>query len=115
MSLPVFKIWGHGLGRILNHRPPIDCDVPAVLDALARSRGAIELNADPHRLDLPARWIPAARARGIPFVVSVDAHSTNGFGVLRHGVTQARRGGVRKDEVLNTLPAAQFAERVKPV
>jgi DNA polymerase (family X) len=115
MSLPVFKIWGHGLGRILNHRPPIDCDVPAVLDALARSRGAIELNADPHRLDLPASWIPAARARSLPFVISVDAHSTNGFGVLRHGVTLARRGGVRKSEVLNTLPPGEFAARVRPV
>jgi hypothetical protein len=47
-----------------------------VLDALAGSRGAIELNADPHRLDLPPAWIPAARERNIPFVVSVDAHST---------------------------------------
>jgi DNA polymerase (family 10) len=114
MSLPVFKIWGHGLGRILNHRPEIDCDVPAVLDALAGSRGAIELNADPHRLDLPAAWIPAARARGLPFVISVDAHSTRGFGVLRHGVTLARRGGVTKGEVLNTLPRDEFAARVKP-
>jgi DNA polymerase (family X) len=115
LSLPVFKIWGHALGRILDHRPPIDCDVPAVLDALARSRGAIELNADPHRLDLPPAWIPAARERGIPFVVSVDAHSTRGFDVLRYGVMMARRGGVRKREVLNTLDAEGFAARVRPV
>jgi DNA polymerase (family 10) len=115
MSLPVFKIWGHALGRILNHREPIDCDVPAVLDALARSRGAIELNADPHRLDLPPSWIPAARARGIPFVISVDAHSTNGFGVLRYGITMARRGGLRKTDVLNTAPAEAVVTRVKPV
>jgi DNA polymerase (family X) len=114
MSLPFFKIWGHGLGRILNHRPPIDCDVPAVLDALAKSRGAIELNADPHRLDLPAAWIPEARARGIPFVISVDAHSTQGFGVLRHGITLARRGGVRRSEVLNTRPPEQFQALVRP-
>ena len=96
MSLPMFKIWGHGLGRILNHRDAIDCDVPAVLDALAGSRGAIELNADPHRLDLPPEWIPAARERKIPFVISVDAHSTRGLGVLRYGVTMARRGGLRR-------------------
>jgi DNA polymerase (family 10) len=115
LSLPVFKIWGHGLGRILGHRPPVDCDVPAVLDALARSRGAIELNADPHRLDLPAAFIPAARERGIPFVISVDAHSTHGFGVLRHGVTQARRGGLSRADVLNTRPADEFAALVRPV
>jgi DNA polymerase (family 10) len=115
LSLPLFKIWGHALGRILNHRPPIDCDVEAVLDALAGSRGAIEINADPHRLDLPPAWIPAARARGLPFVISVDAHSTNGLGVLRYGVTMARRGGLRKREVLNTETAASFAARVRPV
>ena len=114
MSLPLFKIWGHGLGRILNHRDAIDCDVPAVLDALAGSRGAIELNSDPHRLDLPPEWIPAARERKIPFVISVDAHSTRGLGVLRYGALMARRGGLLRSEVLNTLPAERFAELVHP-
>ena len=114
MSLPVFKIWGHGLGRILNRRPPIDCDVVAVLDALAASRGAIELNADPHRLDLPAAWIPRARERGLSFVIAVDAHSVRGFDVLRYGVAQARRGGVLRSEVLNALPAEEFAGHVRP-
>jgi DNA polymerase (family 10) len=115
LELPLFKIWGHALGRILNHREPIDCDVPALLDVMARSPGAIELNADPHRLDLPPTWIPAARERSIPFVISVDAHSTAGFGVLRYGVTMARRGGLRRSEVLNTLSAERFATAVKPV
>ena len=89
--------------------------MPAVLDALASSPGAIELNADPHRLDLPPAWIPAARERRIPFVISVDAHSSQGFGVLRYGVIMARRGGVRRSEVLNTKPADDFATLVRPV
>jgi DNA polymerase (family 10) len=114
MSLPLFKIWGHALGRMLLARDPIDCDVPAVLDALAGSRGAIEINADPHRLDLPPEWIPPARERGLPFVVSVDAHSTQGMAVLPLGVGMARRGGLRRHEVLNALPAAEFAARVRP-
>jgi len=114
MSLPIFKIWGHGLGRILNHRDAIDCDVPAVLDALAGSRGAIELNSDPHRLDLPPEWIPAARERKIPFVISVDAHSTRGLGVLRYGALMARRGGLRRSEVLNSESPERFAALVSP-
>jgi len=114
LSYPLFKIWGHPLGRILNHRDAIDCDLRVVLDALAQARGAIEINADPHRLDLPPAWIPAARERGIPLVISVDAHSTRGFGVLQYGVTMARRGAVRAREVLNTLPADSFARSVKP-
>jgi DNA polymerase (family 10) len=115
MKLPIFKIWGHALGRILNHRAPIDCDVLAVLDALAGARGAVEINADPQRLDLPPAWIPAARERGLSFVISADAHSTRGLGVLRYGVTMARRGGVRKNDVLNTRDAAGFAAAVRPV
>ena len=114
MQLPVFKIWGHALGRLLLRRPPIDCDVPAVLDALAGSRGAIEINGDPHRLDLPPAWIAEARARGIAFVLSVDAHSTDGLSVLPYAVTMARRGGLRRREVLNTLDAEAFRARVRP-
>ncbi|HYP89647.1 MAG TPA: PHP domain-containing protein [Polyangiaceae bacterium] len=114
LSLPLFKIWGHPLGRIINHRPPIDCDVLELLDTLAEAPGAIELNADPHRLDLPPAWIPAARERGLRFVISVDAHSTRGFGVLDNGIDLARRGGVRTGEVLNTLGAEEFARAVRP-
>lgn len=115
LSTPVFKIWGHPLGRILRHREPIDCELPVVLDALAASRGAIEINADPHRLDLPPEWLPAARARHIPLVISVDAHSVRGLGVARYGVLMARRGGVHRQEVLNALPAEDFCRIVRPV
>jgi DNA polymerase (family 10) len=114
MKLPIFKIWGHALGRILLSRDPIRCDVRRVLDALAESHGAVEINSDPHRLDLAPEWIPHARERGIPFVVSVDAHSTRGLSVLPFGVTMARRGRVRQCEVLNTLGPAAFAARVRP-
>jgi DNA polymerase (family X) len=114
MSLPLFKIWGHALGRLLLQRDPIDCDVDTVLAALASSRGAIELNGDPYRLDLPPAWIPAARALKIPFVLSVDAHSTQGLGALHYSLAMARRGALHKSEVLNTLSAASFLERVRP-
>ena len=114
MRVPVFKIWGHALGRMLLHRDPIDCDVEAILDALAESPGAIELNGDPHRLDLPPEWIPHARARNIPFVLSSDAHSTTGLGAVEYAVMMARRGALTPSEVLNTLPAREFIQRVKP-
>lgn len=115
LSTPVFKIWGHPLGRILRHREPIDCDLPAVLDALAASRGAIEINADPHRLDLPPEWLPAVRARNIPLVISVDAHSVRGLGVASYGALMARRGGVQRHEVLNARTAEDFCRIVRPL
>jgi DNA polymerase (family 10) len=114
MRHPRFKIWGHGLGRMIGRRDPVDCDVERVLDAAAASRVAIEINADPHRLDLPPRWVRAARERGIPLVVSVDAHSVGGMSVLPFGIGIARRAGVKKDEVLNTRGVEEFRESVKP-
>jgi DNA polymerase (family 10) len=114
MQLPVFKIWGHALGRLLLSRDPIDCDVERVFDALKTAPGAIEISGDRHRLDLPPALIPLARARGIPFVISVDAHSTEGLKSLDLGVKMARRGGVRRHEVLNALEPAAFAAAVRP-
>ena len=114
MSLPVFKIWGHALGRLLLEREPFDCRVEEVLDALARSRGAVEVNGDPHRMELEPRFLRLARARGIPVVLSVDAHSTAALGHLRYAAATARRGWVRRGEVLNCLPAGDFARAVRP-
>lgn len=114
MSLPLFKIWGHALGRLLLERDPYACRVDEVLDALAASRGAIELNGDPHRLDPEARWLRAATARRIPIVLSVDAHSVADLGHVRYAVGAARRGWVTRREVLNALPADEFAKAVRP-
>ena len=114
MSWPCFKVWGHALGRLLLSRPPIECRVEEVLDAIAGSPAAIEINGDPRRLDLPPRWIPAARERGIRFVVSTDAHSVSDLANLQYGVAMARRGGVRRQEVLNTLEVEAFRPAVSP-
>jgi DNA polymerase (family 10) len=114
MSWPVFKIWGHGTGRLLGERPPYPVRVEEVLDALARSRGAVEVNGDPQRLDLEPRHVRLARDRGVPVVLSVDAHSTAALGYLRFAVATARRGWVRRADVLNTRPAEAFARAVKP-
>lgn len=115
MRQPLFKIWGHALGRLLLRRDPIACDVERVLDVVAESRAAIEINGDPHRLDLEPRWIRAARARGIRFVISTDAHATSELDNVRYGVAMARRGGLRRRDVLNTASAESFAAAVRPV
>lgn len=114
LSLPVFKIWGHPLGRLLQSRPPFECDMEEILDVIAESRCAIEVNGDPHRLDLAPNWIRAARARGISFVVSTDAHSTAAMNYLFFGVAMARRGWLEPGEVLNTLDTDAFMRAVHP-
>jgi DNA polymerase (family 10) len=113
MRAPVFKIWGHPLGRLVTSRPPIPCRVEEVLDALAASRGAIEINGDPHRLDLEPRW--SRLARELRFVLSVDAHATGELDNARYAVGLARRAGLRCEDVLNTLAPDDFARAVRPL
>ena len=114
MRHPVGKIWGHALGRYVLTRPPVACDVERVLDAAAESGTAIEINGDPHRLDLEPRWIRAAHERGLRFVVSSDAHSTSALANFRWGVAMARRGWVRRSQVLNARPVDEFRAAVRP-
>ncbi|MFN2515782.1 MAG: PHP domain-containing protein [Pyrinomonadaceae bacterium] len=115
MKQPVFKIWGHALGRLIERRPPFECDVERILDVIADSRAAIEVNGDPWRLDMEPRWIREARKRKIKFVISVDAHSTGALNNLKYGVGIARRGWVRRREVLNALGTIQFQKAVRPL
>ena len=114
MKQPRFKIWGHALGRLVLKREPFKCRVEEVLEAAAESKVAVEVNGDPYRLDMEPRWLRQARARGLQFVVSVDAHSTGNLHNLPFGIHTARRGGLRRKDVLNTLPWKEFTEKVKP-
>jgi DNA polymerase (family 10) len=114
MRQPVFKIWGHALGRLIQRRPPFDCDIERILDVIAESRAAIEVNGSPYRLDMEPRWIREARRRKIKFVISVDAHSMSELNYLQYGVGTARRGWLRRGEVLNTLEVKAFEKAVKP-
>jgi DNA polymerase (family X) len=111
---PCFKIWGHPFGRMLLRRDPVACRFDDVLDAIEDSAVAIELNGDPHRLDMdPTRARVAAR-RGARFVLSSDAHSTTGLGNIEYAVAMARRARLRRSDVLNTLETGEFAEIVRP-
>ncbi|HEU4714335.1 MAG TPA: PHP domain-containing protein [Pyrinomonadaceae bacterium] len=115
MRQPVFKIWGHALGRLIERRPAFDCDVPRILDVIAESKAAIEINGDPYRLDMEPRWVREARKRKIKFLISVDAHSVGAMNNVKYGVAMARRGWVRRGEVLNALAPAAFKKAVRPV
>jgi len=115
MRQPVFKIWGHALGRLIQRRPAFECDVERILDVIAESKAAIEINGDPYRLDMEPRWVREARKRKIKFVISVDAHSAGALYNVKYGVGMARRGWVRRDEVLNTLGVKTFINAVRPV
>lgn len=115
MRQPFFKIWGHALGRLVLRRDPIAVRIDEVFDAIAEGKAAIEINGDPYRLDLDPINARRAAARGIPFVLSSDAHSVRGISAVRWAVAMARRARIRKRQVLNALPPAELAERIRPL
>jgi DNA polymerase (family X) len=114
MRQPYFKIWGHALGRMVLRRDPIDVRLDDVLDVVAESPAAIEINGDPHRLDLAPGHARDAARRGIKFVLSCDAHSTRGLDAVRFAVAMARRARIRRRDVLNALPPEELMEAIRP-
>jgi len=115
MKQPFFKIWGHALGRLVLRRDPIAVRLDEVFDAIAEGRAAIEINGDPYRLDLDPINARRAAARGIPFVLSSDAHSIRGISAVRWAVAMARRARIRKRQVLNALAPDELAARIRPL
>ena len=98
-------ILAHPTGRRINRREPFDIDVESVLEAAAELDVAVELNANPNRLDLNDVHVHRAKELGVPVVISTDAHAPRGLHDMRFGVDQARRGWLESSDVLNTRSA----------
>ncbi|MGD1000748.1 MAG: DNA polymerase/3'-5' exonuclease PolX [Candidatus Brocadiia bacterium] len=92
---------GHLTGRLLGRREGYAVDVEAVLKAAARNGTAIELNANPLRLDLTDQACRRAKELGVQVVINTDAHSTEDLQLMRYGVATAQRGWLEKSNVLN--------------
>ena len=83
---PHLTVLGHPTGRLLLTREAYAIDMHAVIERAGEVNAAIELNADPHRLDLDWRLCRVARERGVRIEIGPDAHS-----VARTGQHAARR------------------------
>jgi DNA polymerase (family 10) len=105
---PHTTILGHMTGRQLLRRPGYDVDVETVLTACARHGVAVEINANPWRLDLDWRWHRRALELDCMLSVNPDAHSTDEIDLTHWGVEMARKGGVPAARVLNCLSLAAF-------
>ncbi|HUF76719.1 MAG TPA: DNA polymerase/3'-5' exonuclease PolX, partial [Longimicrobiales bacterium] len=108
MAHPGVDILAHPTGRQLGRRDAFELDVEAVLEAAAELSVAVELNANPRRLDLSDVHVQRAKELGVPVVISTDAHSPGELDNMRYGVDQARRGWLGAADVLNTRSAASF-------
>ncbi|MEU6339665.1 DNA polymerase/3'-5' exonuclease PolX [Streptomyces sp. NPDC046977] len=105
---PHVNIIGHPTTRLLGRRPAVDADFDEVFAACARTGTALEVNAQPDRLDLGDELILRARRHGVRFAVDSDAHSTLHLDFMRYGVGTAQRGRLTKDDVINTWPLTRL-------
>jgi DNA polymerase (family 10) len=108
MDNPHLTILGHPTGRLLLSRDPYPIDLEQVFRKAAAQRIALEINADPHRLDLDWRRLRRAQELGVKISIGADAHSRAGVEYMRYGVGMARKGWLSREDVLNTSNADDF-------
>jgi DNA polymerase (family 10) len=114
MDSPHMTILAHPTGRLLLSRKPYDLDLDAVFEKAAAVGVAVEINADPHRMDLDWRHVKRAKERGVTIAIGPDAHSPASLAWTGRGVAMARKGWLEAADVLNTRDAegiVAFARR----
>lgn len=105
---PFTKVLGHPTGRLLLSRPSYELDLKKVIDACSANNVAIEINANPHRLDLDWRMIFYAREKGCLFSINPDAHSTEDILLIKYGIMIAQKTGLKCEEVINCFSFNNF-------
>ncbi|HET7423592.1 MAG TPA: DNA polymerase/3'-5' exonuclease PolX [Gemmatimonadales bacterium] len=108
MDNPHLTIIGHPTGRLLLSRDPYGVDLDAVIEKAAATGVALEINADPHRLDLDWRVLQRVRAAGAMVSIGADAHNVAGIGHVDYGVAMARKGWLGPDDILNARAVDGF-------
>ena len=104
---PYTDILGHLTGRLLLTRPGFSLDMERVLDACAANRVAVEINANPQRLDIDWRHIKRGKDKGVKFVIGPDAHRVEGLDDVDYGLGIARKGWLEPGDLLNTMSARE--------
>jgi len=113
MDNPYVNCIGHPSGRLIGQREAMDLDIAAVINHAAHTHTALEVNANPWRLDLKDIHCRMAIEAGVKLAIGTDAHSTQGLGLMGYGVATAGRGWATKSDVLNTLPLAKLKSWIK--
>jgi len=105
-------ILGHPTGRLIQEREEMKLDMERIMDTAAEQNVFMEINSNPHRLDLKPEFIRLAKQKGVMCVISTDAHNTAELTNQKYGLFQARRGWLEKDDVLNTLEIDDLLEKL---
>lgn len=110
---PYLTVLGHMTGRLLLGRNGYEVDLDEIIKIAARNKKVIEINSNPHRLDIDWRNIKKAKDAGIKFSINPDAHSKSGLSDFIYGVFIARKGWLTKDDLLNTMSVDQVKKFLK--
>ncbi len=113
MNNPHVRTIAHPTGRILNRREPYAVNVSKVIEEAAATNTALELNSYVDRLDLSVPYLREAVCAGVSLTIDTDAHDEGALGMMRFGVSQARRAWVEKESVVNCLPWVGFEKYLK--
>ncbi len=113
MDNPYVNCIAHPTGRLIGQREPMDIDIAAVIKHAAQTHTALEINANPWRLDLKDTHCKMAVEAKAILVIGTDSHSTADFSLIDFGVATAARGWATKSDILNTLSPAQVQSWVK--
>lgn len=110
---PHVTVLGHPTGRLLLTREPYALDIDAVLEKAATVGVAVELNADPYRLDLDWHHCQRAKQRGCTIAIGPDAHSVRGLDAVEGGIDVARKGWLEPRDVLNSRRVDEVVRRAR--
>lgn len=108
---PATTLLGHPTGRLLLMRKGYELDMEVVLDTAKANNKAIEINANPYRLDLSAEHAALAEAWGVHIAINTDAHNMDDLGYMRYGLQISRRAGLQASSVVNALSLQEFCQR----
>lgn len=106
---PYTTMLGHPTGRLLLARKGYPINHALIIDACAANKVAIEINANPLRLDLDWRWIDYALNKGVYLSINPDAHKKEGYHDMKYGVMVAQKGSLSKEFCLNAFDKEQLA------
>ncbi len=107
LAHPAVTMLGHATGRLLLRRDPYEVDMDAVIETAAQHGKIIEINSHPYRLDMDWRLWQQARSLGVQCSINPDAHSVEDLQSLAIGIGVARKGWLRKQDVVNCLTVKQ--------
>jgi DNA polymerase (family 10) len=100
---------------LIGRREAYEVDLDAVIQAAAEHGKILELNANPHRLDLNDAHCSAAKNAGVMIVINTDSHDPGSLSQIRFGITQAKRAGLEAKDVLNTLTYKRLITKLKKI